>query len=283
MVESLNLDQNNSSLAPTPIHQRTRVSNMFKSLGFLCLLTLASQIYAKDCAMVLMHGKWAYPPPGKSLKEFSEVVGQACKIFTPNMPWSGSRNYDQTYENALNEISKEVQSLRNTGYKRVIIAGQSFGANGAMAYQAYIGDADAVIALAPGHVPSAFYDNGFTRSQVNKARDLVKQGKPEEIISFTDINQGRRKSLEVRADIFLSFFDPNGLANMSQSASSFKQSVPFLWVIGRQDRLYPDGSAYAFDKAPKHPKSNYLLIDAGHMDTSLKAAHEVLEWIRQLD
>jgi AraC-like DNA-binding protein len=63
---------------------------------------------------------------------------------------------------------------------------------------------------------------------------------------------------------------------MSQSASSFKQSVPFLWVIGRQDRLYPEGLAYAFDKAPKHPKNNYLLIDAGHMDTSLKAADEKL-------
>jgi pimeloyl-ACP methyl ester carboxylesterase len=88
------------------------------------------------------------------------------------------------------------------------------------------------------------------------------------------------KSLEVRADVFLSFFDPNSLANMSQSASSFKQSVPFLWIIGRQDRLYPEGSAYAFDRAPTHPKSKHLIIDAGHMNTSLKAAQEVLEWIR---
>lgn len=256
---------------------------MLKRLAFLCLLTLSSQIYAKDCAMILMHGKWAYPPPGKSLKEFSEVISQACEIIAPNMPWSGNRNYDQTYENALQDLSKEVKNLRNAGYKRVILAGQSFGANGAIAYQAHIGDADAVVALAPGHVPSNFYNNGLTRSEVDKARTLVKQGKPDEKISFIDINQGKRKNLEARADVFLSFFDPDGLANMSQSASDFKRSVPFLWVIGRQDRLYPEGSGYAFNKAPQHSKSHYLAVDAGHMDTSLRAAEGVLEWIQRLD
>jgi len=40
-----------------------------------------------------------------------------------------------------------VQALRAKGYQRVVVMGQSFGANAAMAYMAQEGDADAVVAL----------------------------------------------------------------------------------------------------------------------------------------
>lgn len=255
---------------------------MVRALAVSILLTISVQASAKDCALVLMHGKWGSPESG-NIKEFTQAARQVCEVLLPEMPWSGKRNYDQTYQDALRDLSKEVRALREKGYKRVIVAGQSFGANGAIAYQAYIGDADAVIALAPGHRPELFYDNGSTRSEVDRAKKLVDEAKGNTLLSVTDFNQGKRRSLEARADVFLSFFDPVGLANMTKSTGEFKKSTPFLWVIGRQDSLYPQGPAYAYAKAPAHPKSQYLVVSATHVDTPRVSAPLVMEWIKALD
>jgi pimeloyl-ACP methyl ester carboxylesterase len=255
---------------------------MAKALAVSLLLFFSAQALAKDCALVLMHGKWG-SPESENIREFAQAARQICDVLLPEMPWSGKRNYDQTYQNALHELSKEVKALREKGYKRVIVAGQSFGANGAIAYQAYIGDADAVIALAPGHRPELFYDNGSTRSEVDQARTLVAVGKGNTPLSATDFNQNNRRSLEARADVFLSFFDPAGLANMTKSTGSFKKSTPFLWVIGRHDSLYPQGPSYAYSKAPAHPKSEYLVVSANHFETPRISAPLVMEWLKNLD
>ncbi len=255
---------------------------MVKALAVSLLLAVSVQASAKECALVLMHGKWGSPESG-NIKEFTQAARQLCEVVLPEMPWSGKRSYDQTYADALHDLSKEVKALREKGYKRVIVAGQSFGANGAIAYQAHIGDADAIIALAPGHRPELFYDNGSTRSEVDQAKKLVDEGNGKTLLSVTDVNQSRRRSLEARADAFLSFFDPAGLANMTKSAGNFKKSTPFLWVIGRQDSLYTQGPAYAYAKAPIHPKSEYLVVSATHVDTPRVSAQLVMDWIKNLD
>ena len=44
-------------------------------------------------------------------------------------------------------------------------------------------------------------------------------------------------------------------------------AVPFLWVVGTGDRMYQRGEGYAYARAPRHPKSKYLVVKAGHKDT----------------
>jgi hypothetical protein len=41
-------------------------------------------------------------------------------------------------------------------------------------------------------------------------------------------------------------------------------------------------SSYAFDKAPPNPKSKYLVVDAGHLDTPDVAADQIILWIADL-
>jgi pimeloyl-ACP methyl ester carboxylesterase len=104
----------------------------------------------KACAMVVMHGKWGGP---RFLDGFARAMTPACDAKTIEMPWSGRRAYDAGYPAALQEISKQVQAFRAQGYRRVLLAGHSFGANAVMAYMAEVGDVDGIIALAPGHSP----------------------------------------------------------------------------------------------------------------------------------
>lgn len=165
--------------------------------------------------------------------------------------------YDASYRVGLEEIHREVERLRAAGAKKVIVGGESFGANGALAYQAVYGDADALLVLAPGHMPGSWYRSGLTRDDVDRAGALFAEGKWDERFSFTDSNQERERNLSATVDAYLSFFRPNGLANMSASAKRIKQPVPVL-VVNSTNEVKNQGKGYIFDALPPHPRSVYV-------------------------
>ncbi len=233
-----------------------------------------------SCALVLMHGKWGGP---QGLAVFANRVAPACHVVLLEMPWSGRRAYDQPYPVALKEIQAKVQALRGQGYRQVLVGGQSFGTNAALAYMAEVGDADGVLALAPGHSPRVMYQQGMGRAEVDQARALVAAGQGTQALTINDMNQGRRRNMSMSAETLLSYFDPDGLGHMPKTSANFKKAVPVLWVIGTQDPLYPAGEAFAYAKLPAHTKSRYLVVEAGHGNTPEVAAGEVLAWLKSLD
>lgn len=239
----------------------------------------AAHAQDKTCALVLMHGKGGAP---REMSFFGRKMEPPCVFKSVEMPWSQRRAYDQPYPVALQDIAAVVKEYRSQGYQRVLLVGHSFGANAGMAYMAALGDADGVIALAPGHSPRHMYNANIGRAAVDKARELVATGKGSETLTMDDLNQGKRTSPSMSAETLLSYFDPDGLGDMPTSAAKFKKPVPFLWVIGMQDPLYRAGQAYAFDKVPAHPHSQYLVVQAGHLDTPDVAAAQVLAWIKAL-
>lgn len=232
----------------------------------------------KECAVVLLHGKWAHP---QTLLHFGRRL-DGCEAKSIEMPWSRRRNYDKDYRAALAEIGAQVQAFRADGYKRVLVGGQSFGANAALAYGAEVGGIDGVIALAPGHAPGFMYDQGIGRAQVDEARRLVKEGKGEDVLAMDDLNQGARRSVRMPAAVLLSYFDPEGLGHMPGTTARLKPGVPLLWVIGTADPLYRAGEAYAFARAPAHPKHRYVVVEADHINTPDAAVEPVKAWIQSL-
>lgn len=248
--------------------------------GGLLLALWPAQAQDKGCAMVLLHGKWAGP---QYISFFGRKLEPVCAFKALEMPWAERRAYDQPYASALADIDAQVQAFRAQGYQRVLIAGHSFGANAALAYMAPTGGADGIIALAPGHSPAAMYQRGLGSGAVDKARELVAAGKGGERLDMDDFNQGKKRSMRMRADVLWSYFDPAGLGHMPATAAAFKQPVPLLWVIGTADPLFAGGADFAYSKAPPHPKSQYLVVNAGHVDTPDVAAAQVADWIKNLD
>jgi pimeloyl-ACP methyl ester carboxylesterase len=246
------------------------------------LLAGVVPVYAegKDCAMVLLHGKWGNT---KYIAFFGRKVEPVCDFKSLEMPWSERRAYDQPYASALADIDAQVKAFRAQGYKRVLVAGHSFGANAALAYMATNGDADAIVALAPGHSPAAMYERGMDRIAVDNARGLVAAGKGDELLDIEDFNQGKKRSMRMRADVLWSYFDPEGLGHMPKTAAGFKRSVPLLWVVGTNDPLFALGADFAYSKAPPNPKSQYVVVNAGHGDIPDVAAAQVADWIKNLD
>jgi pimeloyl-ACP methyl ester carboxylesterase len=233
----------------------------------------------KACAVVVLHGKWGNP---QSMGRFGGALEPACDYKAIELPWSRNRNYDQPYPVALAEIKAQVAEFRAQGYKRVLLAGQSFGANATLAYMAEIGDVDGIIALAPGHVPGFMYQRGIGKGAVDQARELVAAGKGDETLSMDDSNQGKTRSVRMSAKVLLSYFDPSGLGHMPATTARFKKPVALLWVVGTRDPLYPQGANFAFNSAPPHPASKFLVVEADHMGTADVSANDALEWIRKM-
>jgi pimeloyl-ACP methyl ester carboxylesterase len=228
-----------------------------------------------ETAIILMHGKWGSPPAPLH----SNFSAQRFHVVSPLMPWAGVSGYDRTYEQALKEINQLVIKLKIEGFKKIIVGGQSFGANGALAYAAVYGDIDGLILFAPGHNPEM--DRNWQPGIVSEAKKNIKEGRPEQLIQFTDHNDGgRNRALEARSDIFYSFFADDSLANMSKSARKIKVSIPTTVYMGNGDYVTRMGSRYFFDGLPSHTKSKYQISSASHREVPLASFDNALDWLK---
>lgn len=202
-----------------------------------------------------------------------------CVSKSLEMPWANRRAYDDGYPAALTTIGAQVAAFRAQGYRKVFVAGQSFGANAVVAYLAEGGDADAAIVLAPGHAPRSMYENGLSKEAVDKARELVAAGKGGESLSITDANQDQRRSMRMRADVLLTYFEPAGLGDIPTSAARVKRALPVLWVTPMGDAP-PLRPSYGFQQLPANPESKFTQVQSGHMSVPDASAGVVLEWVK---
>jgi pimeloyl-ACP methyl ester carboxylesterase len=255
---------------------------------FLALLShaaLAQRAPLAGFGVVLMHGKGGQPAfQIASLAEALEAQG--AKVVRPRMAWSGQRgqptSYEIEYTAALRAIDPAIAELRSAGATKIVVAGQSIGANAAIAYSARYGKGlQGVMAIAPGHTPDRWTRSPEIARGVQEARALIAQGQGDTKRFFPDINQGRSFEVSATPRAWLSFFDPQGPGNMQMSAKAMP-SIPFLWVIGRGDMLAAEGANYAYAKARAHPKSRYMEIDSGHLDGASESIAVVTDWLKTL-
>lgn len=233
------------------------------------------RVRPQETALVLLHGKWGAPPAPLA----AEFANEQFHVVSPEMPWSGARNYDVTYEAALKTLNGLIAGLRARGYRRIVIGGQSFGANGALAYAAVYGDVDGVMLFAPGHNPD-IDRSGQPRGMIAEARAAIAGNRPEQPVEFIDYNDGNRsRGLQLRADAYVSFFADDGLANMRLNAGRVARPIPVLCVMGSGDYVTRQGSGYFFDRLPRHPKSQYVVSRASHREVPRASFSLALDWL----
>jgi pimeloyl-ACP methyl ester carboxylesterase len=259
-----------------------RMKNL--ALVAVCLAVLgitATAAHSADIGVVFMHGKSGSPktPAIKGIVEAMRRAGMEVQV--PDMPWSRSRGYDAGYEDAMREVHQLVEAMRNNGVKAVFVAGHSLGANGAIGYGAMFGDADGIVAIAPGHTPDMPNFQVIAGNSVKKAQDMVAGGHGTEKADFTDTNQKVVSSITTTAAIYLSYFSPDGPAVIPSNIQKWKKNVPFIWIVGKQDPMYARGEFYAYKKAPVNPASQYVVVNADHMGTPDVVKDQVVEWIQK--
>lgn len=258
---------------------------MRRRLFSVCAFATFALAAAQERVGVLMlHGK---SPGSNQDPNFGPQKGvferQGWVVAYPDMPWSRGRNLDGGLDKALAEIASHIKDLRDQGAMKIVIPGHSMGVPVAMAHAARGGEADALVLLAPGHVPVGYYTYPSLKAihdSINEARALVAAGKGDSRERFSDVNQGRQPTVVTTAKDFLSWFDPRSDAEMSVTAPRIPAKVPVMTVIGEKDPLFKTIKAYYVDKLPANPKNKFLEVSGGHLDTPRVASDEIVAWIK---
>src|SRR6187455_988744 len=74
--------------------------------------------------VVLLHGKGGSPT--SMIEGLTESLRkEGALVEAPELPWSGRRIYDATYDQAMAEIDLAVQKLKWSGATRIVVAGHS--------------------------------------------------------------------------------------------------------------------------------------------------------------
>jgi len=197
----------------------------------------AEPIPGEKVGVVLMHGKWGIPKHVSSVANTLRRAGAI--VVTPVMPWSRNRAYAKSYEDSMKEIDVAVERLRRKGAKRIFVGGHSMGANAALGYGARRDGLAGLILLAPGHVPGLHGFDKKVAKSVDKARTMVSAGKGGKKTRFGDLNQTRIKYVSTTAEIYLSWFEPDGPAVMEANAINIPGASPL--AIARLSRTSKAG------------------------------------------
>lgn len=233
--------------------------------------------------VVLLHG--ALDPSNLIMPLRNKMAAAGFRVAMPEMPWSETREYNRTYQQAMDEITAAAAPLRQKGAARIVVGGFSYGSNAAVGYAALRGGVAGVMVISPGLLPD---DPGFFKiiePGVAKARQMVEAGLGDKFDIFKDVAQwhGSTAGAYTTAKNYLSYFDPMGDAVIPKNIMRVGPGIPLLWIIGKDDpESMALGRAYAFDKAKPNPLSRYLVVPGGHINTPATGANAVVAWLKCL-
>ena len=247
----------------------------------LAALTTGSSAQGGRIGVVLLHGKQSDASAALGSVSSQVTAATGAAVAAPDLPWSGSRYLSGTWSQAMGEIGGAVASVRAQGAGRVVLVGHSMGCPAAMSYAAARGSVAGLALTSPGHNPRGYYrfDPGM-RESIDRARAMVKSGRSGETATFFDNNQGNVFPVQTTAGQYMSYFDPSGPCEMSNTAG--RVGCPVLWVVGTNDRVIEWGDPIA-RRLTGRPKSRYLVVPgAGHGNAPSIAAAEVARWIASI-
>ncbi len=268
---------------------RRRHFQHFVATGLLfASALLAGAVHAQDgnpkIGVLMLHGKNPGSNNDPNMSRIKPVLeGAGMLVLFPDMPWSRGRYLDGNWDKAMAEMAGHVKTLRSQGATKIVIAGHSLGVPAAMSFAARGGDVQALVLLAPGHVPARYYaspQSKVVRESVDEARALVAAGKGDSRERFSDINQGKQLNVTATAKDYLSYFDPESDADMGVTAPRIPAATPVLTVVGEDDGISKYARPYFADKLPANPKSQYLEVKANHLTTPVVASEAVVQWIK---
>lgn len=234
----------------------------------------------KKVGIVLLHGKFGGPvgPHWQALT--AQMQGAGMLVRGPELPWSRNRYLDGDVDKAMTEIAREVAALRQAGAQSVILLGHSMGTAAAITYAALKGDVEGIVLTAPGHVPVTYQQMDFMRDALATAKRMVAAGQGGETAVFADSNQGQRLSPRMKAADYVSWFDPEGAAEMSRMAGKVRPGTAAFMVVGDQDRIVSVARATIFDRMPPDRRNAYVQIKANHVTTLTEGAPHFMGWLK---
>ncbi len=233
-----------------------------------------------------MHGKQASPGKSPGLRDIASKLGSAgMKVVVPSMPWSQGawEKISVTPDQVFGIIDGYAAQLRAQGAQRIVLVGQSIGANVALSYAVTRQNVAGIVMAAPGHAPGYSYNNNpKIKAAVDRASQMVQSGQGDQPFTGGDENQGDNIILSTTAGVYLSWMSPRGKANMWVQAPLMPAGIPVMVINGTHDPAYKVTEGKIYKPAAKNPYSKYLVVEATHRDTDFAASQRIVDWIKAL-
>jgi esterase/lipase len=240
-------------------------------------LMLSASAHSEAIGVVMMHGKHGTP---SQLQQLAATVANAgFLVERPEMCWSATRIYDQTYLECFADIDAAATRLKSHGATAIVVLGMSLGGNAALGFGARRQDLKAIIALAPAHAPELLRRRPDIAQSIATAQAAVVTGKLDEKETFNDIDLGTIFPVNTTPVIYLSFFGPESLAVMPDNAAHL--TAPVLMVSGSNDPTQSNAGNF-FARAPFDPRNEHVTVEADHLSTPAASAAAVLSWLKML-
>ena len=262
--------------------RREFVAGASVATAFAASTDLAFAQAGGTLGVLLMHGKQGRPNTPGLNDITSKLSGIGARVLVPSTPWEGQgwERISVTVDQVHAMIDGFVAQLRGQGAQRIVVGGQSLGANVALSYAVARQNVAACVMLAPGHSPgyvSRTYSD--VPGLLEKAAAMVSAGQGDQPFRGTDENQGSKLALNTTAAAYVSWLNPRGQAAMQAQAPLLPASIPLLMVMGRQDPAFNYNEANVYKPAAKNRYSKYIVVDANHRDTDFAASAQVVSWI----
>ncbi|HYD05960.1 MAG TPA: alpha/beta hydrolase, partial [Reyranella sp.] len=222
--------------------------------------------------VILLHGKLGDPLERRTGLDALALNLHAAghMIALPSMPWSdqGWLTIDRDVPASLGLIDRLATQMRAQGAGRIVLVGHSLGADVALAYAVSRRNVAGLVMTAPGHTPAALAErDAATRSALERARAMVANGRGDDRFLGPDRAEDTSLTLNTRAGVYLSWMDPQGLAEMSVQAPRLPASIPLLMVVGEKDPIAGRAEGMLYKPAAKNPYSKYATNGASHVET----------------
>jgi pimeloyl-ACP methyl ester carboxylesterase len=251
-----------------------------------CLAFSAGALAQDKLGVIVLHGKQGRPGQNQGLSVIaSNLQAAGAKVVEPSTPWDRGawETINLTVEQTLAQLDGYANQLRAQGANRIVVIGHSLGACVGLAYAVERANLVGLVMLAPGHsVGGGGRRGGDLSKDVDHARTLIAQGKGNEIMSGSDFNQGNSITMTVRAGVYFSWHDPDGLASMGNEAPRLPAATPLLVVVGDKDPISGRAEGLIYKPAAKNPYSRYVTNGAGHLETPMAATKVTTDWVLAL-
>ena len=188
--------------------------------------------------VVILHGQQGSRTDNQLVPLVRALRSAGAKVRISDMGWSKSSYMEMTYDQAIARIAKEIEPLRKDGATRIVLAGQSLGANAAIAYVAQGGQVDGLVLMSLG----AFSEDSSKRADIAQslaiARKDVADGNGAKVSSRVETQANNQTfTTQARADAYVSYKSADGPACVRCNMAKISPEFPMLFASAPNDGL----------------------------------------------
>jgi len=224
-------------------------------------------------------------------KGFAFMATNVRTVGVPN-GWTFAR-----FEDCVKDVGAAVQCAKSRGFENLALIGHSLGGPRAMYYWVQTRERSVRALVFMGSIVSPYGEARFRWPKskaaeydafLQKVRDLVRQGKGEEVLTFRDYFLAPvPPSLTLSAQSFVNIFGTPEECNASTVKFGPQVTIPTLVVHSTQDEIaVPKNAEEIYASLTAAPRRDLIWVEGSHMladaDDARKYGEVIADWLREV-